>query len=235
MTEPPNAPSSTTRDAVATALIVITCGVILYANWNQFFRPAATSHLAAPPSQPVSIEGASLKGRGTASVVLIEWSDYECPYCARAQRDILPALDEQYFKTGKVQLAFYHHPLSIHPRAEQAAEAAVCAGRQNKFWEMQDALFKDPTRLEATDVIARAREAGVNEKALAECLASDVSPEVRSHVKRAEDLGLPGTPAFLIGRRQPDGKVKVNAVISGSKPLQEFVSRIESALTGGQK
>lgn len=223
--------SSATRDAIATALIFITCGVMIYANWNQLFP---STRAAAVPSQPVSIDGASLKGSGTASVVLVEWSDYECPYCAKAEREILPALDEQYFKTGKVQLAFYHHPLSMHPRAEHAAEAAVCAGRQNKFWEMQKALFSDPTRLEASEIVARARDIGVDERQLVECIASDVSSEVRSHVKRAEDLGLAGTPAFLVGRRQPDGRIKVSAVISGSKPLKEFVSRIDSALGGRQ-
>jgi len=225
------AKTTTTRDAIATALMVVTCAVIVYANWNLIFP---VKRVTAIPQQPVSIEGASLKGSSAARVVLIEWSDYECPYCAKAERDILPSLDEQYFKTGKVQLAFYHHPLSIHPRAERAAEAAVCAGRQNKFWEMQGALFKDPTRLEPTDVIVRARDAGVNDQELAACLAGDVSEEVRSHVKRAEALGLPGTPSFLIGRRQPGGTVKVNAVITGSKPLKEFVTKIESALTGGQ-
>jgi len=219
-------------DIATTVAIFATCALLVYANWGKVRSPKATPPI---PTTPVSIEGAMLKGDPHAQVVLIEWSDYECPYCAKSELEVLPAIEDQYIRTGKVQLAFYQHPLNyVHPHAEKASEAAVCAGRQGKFWEMHAALFKDQKHLEEPELLARARGIGLDEKPFTACLAGEAAALVRDDARHAEDLGLSGTPAFLIGRRQTDGQVKVMTVLIGAKSGDEFIKTLNVALGSGQ-
>jgi hypothetical protein len=136
--------AKTVVDYSTTAVILATCVFLVWANSNKIWPPGASV-----PTAPQSLEGAALKGDPKAPVVIIEYSDYQCPFCAKSERETLPELDQKYIGTGQVQLAFRHHPLSrLHPFATQAAEAAVCAGRLGKFWEMHAALFADPKQLD---------------------------------------------------------------------------------------
>lgn len=107
-------------------------------------QPAGRGGRPAPPlpAQPLSISDAVVKGSERAKVVLIAFSDFECPYCSRFAKDTLPVLDEKYVRTGRVRVAFRHLPIeSIHPTAFKAAEASECAREQGRFWEMHDRLF----------------------------------------------------------------------------------------------
>jgi protein-disulfide isomerase len=204
--------------------IIGTCVFLVWTNWPRGpVRPPL-------PREPISIEGAALRGDSRAPVVLTEWSDFECPFCEKAERDLLPALEQRYIRPGHVQLAFFHHPLPIHPHAERAAEAAVCAGRQGQFWAMQAALFADRTHLEETSLRARAHTLRLDEPAFVACLDGGVVDQVRSDAQRAEALGLRGTPAFLVGVRERDGRVRITQVIPGAQPVDEFVTAIEAAL-----
>jgi len=143
-------------DVTTTVAILATCGVLLYSNWPNRRGPGPPQAL---PEAPIAIDGATLRGDVAARVVLIEWSDYQCPYCARAERDIIATLDEKYVKTNRVLFAFRHNPLAkIHPQAAKAAEAALCAGQQQRFWEMHAGLFQDSKRLAQSDLMKRAAE-----------------------------------------------------------------------------
>ena len=127
-------------DIVATLAAVAGCVVLAWQNWDKIFPTAA------PVAEtPVSVAGASLRGDNAAPVVVIEYSDYMCPYCSKFENEVLPALTGQYIHSGRVQLALKHHPLErLHPGATKMAEAALCAGRQGKLWEMHEALFRQP-------------------------------------------------------------------------------------------
>ena len=100
---------------------------------------------AQPPAfkeAVLSVEGAQFLGQKNATVTVVEFSDYQCPFCARHVQQTLPLLRKEYVDTGKVKYVFRDHPLeSIHPAAFKAAEAARCGGEQGKFWEMHDKLF----------------------------------------------------------------------------------------------
>lgn len=213
-------------DLVVTLAILATCAVLVVANWSKLWPPGQV-----PRMTPLSVEGATLKGNSTASVVIIEWSDYQCPYCALAEREVMAAIDGRYIRPGRVQLAFRHHPLTtIHPQAMKASEAALCAGEQRRFWEMHAALFQEASRLADSDLLSRARAIGLEVSRFESCLTSGAtSTRVQEDVKQARLLGLTATPAFLIGRRQNDGRINVTTVLRGVRPLDEFVEAIEGA------
>jgi protein-disulfide isomerase len=213
-------------DVVATLAALGGCVFLVWLNWGRLFPPERPV-----PKAQVSLLGATLRGSSTSPVVLIEYSDYMCPFCARFEVDVLPQLAIRYIDTGRVQWAFKHHPLErLHPGATKTAEAALCAGREGKFWPMHAALFQNPKGLDQSRLIALARTLDVNEEAFVGCLAGQVSEQVKKDVAEAEALGLSGTPAFLVGRRLVDGTVRPVAVVDGARPLADFERAISRAL-----
>jgi protein-disulfide isomerase len=171
-------------------------------------------------------------GAATARVAIIEYSDYECPFCKRFERQTLPSLKTRYIDSGSVLLAFRHHPLeSIHRFALTAAAAATCAGRQGRFWEYHAMLFDAPPRsLDNKKIFDLAKATGLDEPTFTSCLGADVEASVRKDAASAIALGLKGTPAFLIGRIQDDGTLAVTAVLKGAQPLEAFTAAIDDAL-----
>src|SRR5262245_42566667 len=122
---------------------------------------------ARPPSSapPVAVNlelaGYPFKGERTAKVTLVEFSDYQCPYCARYVRETYPQIDNEYIDTGKVKLVFVDFPIeSIHRLAFKAAEAARCSGEQGQYWQMHDQLFAHPAKLD--DWAAHAQAVGLD-------------------------------------------------------------------------
>ncbi len=175
--------------------------------------------------------GASLRGEPTARVAVIEYSDYQCPFCAAAEHGALADVEERYVRTGKVLFALRHYPLErLHPLAMPAAEAAVCAGRSGKFWEMHSALFADQKNLETSALISRARVIGLDQRAFEACLASKPTDEIRADLESAQAIGLTGTPAFLIGTREGNGNVRVIALLNGARSAADFAKIIDPLL-----
>jgi protein-disulfide isomerase len=163
--------------------------------------------------------------------VIIEFSDFQCPFCAKFSQETFPALKNQYVDKALVKFAFRHLPLTrIHPRAWQAAEAAECGARQSKFWTMHDQLFANPSRLEETDLRTYARSSGLDLRLFNSCLAGEARDRVTWDSQSAQTLKISGTPSFLIGVLQSDGRVKVQHVLSGAAPLAEFAKALDPLL-----
>jgi protein-disulfide isomerase len=214
---------------VATIVFIATCLVFIWAMLS-----GARVHPSEPevvngrpevplPVEPISIEGDVTRGAATAKLVLIQYSDFECPSCARFARDTLPAIEAQYIKSGRVLMVFRHLPLSFHPRAQKAAEAAECADRQNRFWEMHDALFASPRDLQDAALINRARAVGLDTERFRDCISSgNVARDVLADVRTARGLRISGTPFFFIGVRQNGGHVLVRQGLSGAHPVAAF-------------
>jgi protein-disulfide isomerase len=182
------------------------------------------------PDAPVSIEGAPRKGPDSATLVLIEYADFQCPFCRDFARHTLPELEKRYVATGKVQLVFRNLPLQeIHPQALMAAEAAECAEEQGKFWEVHDALFMDQ-RLDETSLLAKVRAADLDLARFSTCVQGPGAVKVRQDLAASRALGLAVTPTFLIGRRQATGLVKVERVITGVKDTAAFAAVLDSML-----
>ncbi len=197
--------------------------------------PAANSRMppaAAVPDAPLPILGAPSKGAPDAPVVVIEYADFQCPFCGQFARDTLPAIVKQYVETGKVRLVFKNMPLQeIHPNALMAAEAAQCAGEQGKFWEVHDSLFADQ-RLDENSLVAKVKATGVDFRRFSECVRGAGATKVREDLTAARGLGFRVTPTFLIGRPAGDGLVKVDQMLTGTKDASVFATTIDAVLNG---
>jgi protein-disulfide isomerase len=177
-------------------------------------RSAAKIETMLPDVRPAALavdvpEHTPTFGPPTAAVEIVEFSDFECPYCARAA-DALTAVKERY--GDKVRVAYRHFPLSFHPNALRAAQFAQCAQEQGKFWDLHDAIFASTSGL-GGDAIDRAVEAaGLEQGTLSACLESSRPTEqVQVDMTKARELGVEGTPTFYIngrlftGRPTPEG------------------------------
>lgn len=187
----------------------------------------------ALPTEPISIDGAALKGSKTARVVIVEFSDFQCPFCVRFTSDTLPELDRDYISTGKVLLAFRHMPIDeLHPAARAIHTVAECAGRQGKFWEMHDRLFEDARGLNAEKLQTYAKEFGLGGPTFESCLKGGAADRITSDLAEAQRLQVYGTPGFLIGTLESDGRVKVLERLAGAEPTPKFRAVLNRLLAG---
>jgi protein-disulfide isomerase len=170
------------------------------------------------PRVEVAAVGPAL-GPETAPVTIVEFSDFQCPFCARAGpvvKQVLARYPEQ------VRLVYRHFPLdNIHPRARPAAEASACADEQGKFWAFHDAIFANPKALEDADLETRAREVGLDPAAFNACLKDGRAQAiVERDVNDARSAGITGTPSFFVNGR----------MLGGAQPLEKFVELIDAEL-----
>ena len=174
-------------------------------------QPQQQQQQQAPRQEPsraqVSADDDAVKGSADAPVTIIEFSDFQCPFCARFYSQTLGEIDDKYIKTGKVKLVFRDFPLSFHQNAQKAAEAAECAEEQGKFWEMHDKLF--------------AKDLGLDSAKFDECLVSDkYASEVQKDFKDGQGAGISGTPSFFIN----------GVKLVGAQPFSAFQQVIEQEL-----
>jgi protein-disulfide isomerase len=189
-----------------------------------------TAPKAAAPSAPPSGAGADMakladddavKGDADAPVTIIEWSDYECPFCVRFIEQTYGQIVEQYINKGKVNLIFRDYPLGFHANAQKAAEAAECAGEQGEYYAMHDKLFADGVKGGVASFKEFAKDLGLDTDDFNECLDSDaMAEEVKKDMADGQAAGIRGTPGFII-----NGKL-----ISGAQPFDVFKQAIEAAL-----
>ena len=191
-------------------------------------------HLAAfaAGGPTISIGAAPSLKTGSPEVVLIEVSDFQCPYCGQSAREVLPRLEEKLVRPGKVEVIFLNLPLPTHPNAFQAAEAAMCAGYQKKFWEMHHLLFANQQALAPAQLPGYAETLGLDVAAFQKCL-SDGRPaqEIRREMRVAEELGIAATPIYLLGRWVPGSdKIQVLETIRGVRPYEELEKKLNQLL-----
>ncbi len=167
---------------------------------------------------PVTTMNAPVKGPENAPVTIIEYTDYMCPFCKRAQETI-NALFEEY--QGKIRLAVLNNPLAFHKNALSLALASRAAARQGKFWQMRAMIFENPSSLQEADLVKLAQKLGLNiEQFNKDRNDAQLKAEILAEQKQALENGANGTPAFFI-----NGKL-----LSGALPLGVFKEKIESAL-----
>ncbi len=150
--------------------------------------------------------------RGDGEVELLEYGDFECPYCRDAAPSVARALERM---DGRARLRWRHFPIaSKHPHAQRAAEAAEAAGAQGRFWEMHDLLFANQRALEDDDLVGYARELGLDADRFAEDLRSGRFAEaVREDRAEGERLGVGGTPAFFVAGERHRGFYDVEGLV----------------------
>ncbi|MBX5481913.1 MAG: thioredoxin domain-containing protein [Myxococcaceae bacterium] len=170
-----------------------------------------------PPKKEVAATGPS-KGPKDAPITIVEFSDFQCPFCSRAVGNL-----EEVMKAypDKVRLVFRHYPLPFHENAEKAAEAAMCADEQGKFWELHDWMFKNQDKLAVADLKSQVRTMGLDGAKFDSCLDSGKFAEL---IKKDQDagsaLGVSGTPAFFIN----------GMMLSGARPPEDFKRIIDAEL-----
>ena len=214
---------------VAASLVMIVATITLVVMAVNRDRPARPSLQA--PDAPISVADAATKGSAKAEKVLVVFSDFQCPYCRRFAREILPELERKYVAAGKLDLAFRHLPLPIHPHAIRAAASADCAGAQGRFWEMHDLLFADGVTPDEVGVRAAASKVGLDISRFDQCLQDPkVTDNITSKARAFSSLGLRATPSFFLGTRLPNGMVDVVGTFSGTPPLADFVKILDTEL-----
>lgn len=222
-----------TLDVAATILMMLTAGVVI---WNVVGRQGTPVSPRPPipvPTTPIALDGVPTLGTAGASVAMLIFSDFECPFCAQLAVEIMPPLKREYVDSGKVRFAFRHLPLPAHTRAVRAAESAECARRQGRFWAMHDLLFQPPLRLDESTIQTHAREVGLNLGEFAACMMGMAAVRVATDAAIASDLGLLATPTVIIGIVGEDDTVRALEVIVGARPVKEFRKALDRALASG--
>jgi protein-disulfide isomerase len=188
---------------------------------------ASTAARQAPKdSDLVKADLSRIQGSPTAPVWVIEVSDFQCPYCKQWHDETYQTLKNEYVRTGKVRLAYVNFPLAQHQYAWPAAESAMCAGAQGKFWEMHDALFNTQAKWEALpspatffDSLARAQ--GVDIARWHACVQSGkMKSTIQADHDRAQTAGAGSTPSFMIGDK----------LLVGAQPIDDLRRAIDSAM-----
>jgi len=191
---------------------------------------------AKPAFKPTDMKlgDVATKGEATAPVTLVEFSDYHCPYCKRHATTVLKQLEENYIDTGKLRFVMREMPIpNLHPRAEAAAVAVLCAGEQGDYWGMHDALFNDQKSKTDEAFKAMAESIGLDEAEFSSCLASDkFDAQIKADQAEARKLGISGTPSFVIGLTDPKDSsvVHLSKFIRGAQPYANFSSAIDDLL-----
>jgi protein-disulfide isomerase len=215
------------RVAVALCLVIAACA-----------RQGSESETPPPPSTPPAqfdlarVDKARQMGSETAPVWFIMGSDFQCPFCRNFHHDTWPKIEAEYVRTGKIRVAFMNHPMSFHPRAVPAAEAAMCAGAQDRFWAMHDSLFVNQDKWvnggDPAPTFERfASSLGLDMTAWRNCVKTRATRAlVEADYTRTENVGIKGTPGFVIGD---------SLAISGALPYADFKREIDRALARARR
>jgi protein-disulfide isomerase len=170
-----------------------------------------------PPKKDVEAKGPT-RGPKDAPVTIVEFSDFQCPYCIQAEKTVADVLAAY---PGKIRLVYRDFPLPMHPLAPKAAEASHCAETQGKYWEMHDKMFGSEGQLEVDSLKKYAREVGLDGDKFDKCLDSGSQDKIVAENKKAgEALGVNSTPAFFVNGR----------LLLGAQPIEEFKAIIDAEL-----
>lgn len=199
--------------------------------------PAGADIFSPDPNRPgVTYGGFYTRGDANAPIMMVEFSDLQCPYCSQHFNQVEPQIQRDWIDTGKVRVVFVHFPLAIHPQAPKAGEAAECAGVQGKFWEMHDLLFTKQQEWSGQNTAAElfkgyASELGLDSGAFGQCLDSgEMASRVQTGLELGQQARVRGTPTFYLIKadQQP-------TLIPGALPYDQFNGALAQTLNGPQQ
>jgi protein-disulfide isomerase len=190
---------------------------------DQLRKEHPVTVMLTAPRIEVKTTGHPELGSKDAPVTIVEFSDFQCPFCGRAE----PTLKQVREKYGdKVRLIYMDFPLGIHDHAIDAASAGRCAAEQGKFWQFHDTMFADQSKLTTPDLKADAKKLGLDTAKFDECLdKGKYKSGIEADLEQGKNLGVDGTPAFFINGRP----------LTGAQPFDKFQSTIDEELSSGQK
>jgi len=189
-------------------------------------KPAQPQEEAPTKAKISDLTGVNMLGSKNAPLTIVEYTDYQCPFCQRFHVTAFNELKKAYIDTGKVRFYSKDMPLDFHPNAMRAAMAARCAGEQNKFWELRDVMGANPNSLDLDHIIGFAGDLKMNTQALRACVDSNKYKDpVQTDVLEAMKIGANGTPTFIVGKSVGNG-VDGDLVV-GAMPFQMFDSKLK--------
>ncbi|MBI4359140.1 MAG: DsbA family protein [Candidatus Nealsonbacteria bacterium] len=184
-------------------------------------EPNPTDKLGATIETIIPIDGDPVLGSPSAKVTMIEFSDFQCPFCKMYSLDTFPKIKSQYVDAGQVKIVFKNFPVPGHSYAVVAAEAGECAFEQNKFWEYKEKLFENQANLDAENLKRYAQDLGLNAAKFNSCLDSKkYQSRVEGDARNGQEAGIRGTPSFVIN----------GTLIPGAYPFSDFEKIIEEKL-----
>lgn len=211
---------NTQLDMVATiVMLCIAAVLVVWAISSYSSSSRRTSNIVELPlpSDSVSLHGAMVDGCESARLIVITYSDFQCPECGVFAQEVLPSLRKGYVEQCKVRVAFRNLPVAAkHQFAVSAAETAACAGVQGRFWEMHDLIFAHQDSLDPSSLLTMARALRLDQAALGACLEGrSVLPQIRLDAGEAVTMGVSVTPTVLVGLLDRNNKVKVLRRLTG--------------------
>lgn len=189
-----------------------------------------------PPLEDVfvGLSGHPSLGSGNARLVMVEFTDFQCPFCAEYVRTTFPRIMADYVKTGKMRYVIRNFPLEdSHPFAKRAAETGLCAQQQGKFWPLHDYFFAHQDRLGSDQTVDGLSAVGLDPASIRRCIESGMSAvSLQEDMAEGRELGIAGTPTFFLGYVDQSDPSRMRAVrsIVGGAPLREFQSAVEQTL-----
>jgi protein-disulfide isomerase len=196
--------------------------------------PSTTSTAAPAPNDKVHLKMASgwhWMGRDDAPVTVVEFTDYQCPFCRKYHTETFAQLKKNYIDTGKVRFVSRDLPLDFHPNAQRAAEAAWCAGEQNKYWELRDTMITNSADLSKEAIAKYAQTDALDLASFQACADADkYKAEIQKGIADAGTVGISGTPSFVIGKTATDA-IDGDRVV-GAVPESVFETEIQKFTTG---
>ena len=196
---------------------------------KQGLSTAKRGRPSRPTTAEVSTLGNPVMGDKNAPITLVEFTDYQCPFCKRFYNNTFLELKEKYIDTGKVRLVLRDLPLPFHSQARPAAIATHCAGEQGQYWQMHDALFKNEKILKQGNFESFAEILGLDKEPFLQCMKSDrFDKDIDKDLADARKSQITGTPTFVLGKTT-DNVVK-GTLVTGAQPLAAFEGHIEKLL-----
>lgn len=214
-------------DVVSTIAIIVAASVLIWTLLDKRLSRPAEQKLVTQV-EGLRIDAARARNAiGSGQIAIVEFSDFQCPFCSKHARETFPILMREFIESGMVRYVALHYPLqAVHPLALQASEAAECAARQGRFWDMHQRLFAD-SRLSDADLLHHAEALGLDRTRFVQCLEREESLEnVLVDQAEGERLGVKGTPAFFVGRVRNDGGIDLLIRIAGAAPPEVFAQQI---------
>ena len=209
-------------------------GTIGLQQWKSNSTPEARVERQPPPAAALTTElllsGEPALGTNKAALTIVEFSDFECPYCRLFHEQVLPTLKREYIDTGLVRFIHKDLPLPFHRQARPAAAAARCAGEQNRYWDLYGALFDQQTCLECKGVMGIAEDLNLDTSALRTCMQREATETlINANLSEAKLHNIRATPTFIIGPSRSDDKHHGD-IVEGALPWPQFKALIDQQL-----
>lgn len=202
---------------------------------KKLLKSGAKAGTPQKPFEPTEfvLKDPNYMGKKDAPVTIIEFSDYQCPYCARHYKQTMPELMKQFVDVGKVKFVMKENPLSFHKQAMGASTAALCAGEQGKYFEMHNILFENQKKLSIDDLKSYAETLKLDSNKFNACLDDGKHVDrINADIAEGRKLGIRGTPGFVLGLTDSKDSSKVNLTkfIKGAQGINSFSEVIEDLL-----